>query len=205
MLTFSLWMIINGNNNNMSTSEQFFNAFMSSISVIVVASPCALGLATPTAVMVGTGVGASNGLLIKGGEVLEKAQNIDTIIFDKTGTITSGRAVLDKRHDLLDYNDATYKNLFQNCPLLIAKENISLWLASCAESCSDHPLSIAIINEAKKLWGANDYTHCKKHNIKIADSQIYPGMGVECVMEHVDWGRFTVRVGKKCWCLDQNE
>merc|ERR1712176_660576 len=104
MITFITWGIINGNNSNMSKSEQFFSAFMSSISVIVVA--CPLGLATPTAVMVGTGVGASNGLLIKGGEVLEKAQNIDTIIFDKTGTITSGRAVLDKRHDLLDYNDA---------------------------------------------------------------------------------------------------
>merc|ERR1711862_931155 len=204
-ITFITWGIINENNSNMSKSEQFFSAFMSSISVIVVACPCALGLATPTAVMVGTGVGASNGLLIKGGDVLENAQGIDTIIFDKTGTITSGRAVLNDRHDLLDYNDTCYMKLFGNCPVLIEKENISLWLASCAESCSDHPLSIAIIDEAKKLLGANDYTQCDEYNIKITGSQIYPGMGVECCIEHDDWGRFTVRVGKKYWCLGLNE
>jgi len=62
----------------------------------VVACPCAMGLATPTAVMVGTGLAASLGILIKGGEILEKIKNIDTVVFDKTGTLTEGKLMITK-------------------------------------------------------------------------------------------------------------
>jgi Cu+-exporting ATPase len=109
------------------------------ISVLVIACPCALGLATPTAIMVATGKGAENGILIKGGEALETAHKIQTIVFDKTGTITEGKPevtdiVLKKKEKSEGGKD----------------EDFLLQLVAAAEKNSEHPLAAAIVLEAEK-------------------------------------------------------
>ncbi|MCA1061279.1 heavy metal translocating P-type ATPase [Rossellomorea aquimaris] len=108
-------------------------AFTIAISILVIACPCALGLATPTAIMVGTGKGAENGVLIKSGGALETTHKIDTIVFDKTGTITEGKPVVTD---------------------IVTSESISeeelLILAASAEKGSEHPLGEAIVREAEE-------------------------------------------------------
>ncbi len=101
------------------------------ISVLVIACPCALGLATPTAIMVGTGKGAENGILIKGGEALEITHKIDTVIFDKTGTITEGKPQVTEIHSADGVDE-----------LQVLK------LAAAVEKKSEHPLGEAIVRKA---------------------------------------------------------
>ncbi len=103
------------------------------ISVLVIACPCALGLATPTAIMVGTGKGAENGILIKGGEALEIAHKINTIVFDKTGTITEGKPTVT---DVLATGGTKEEQLLQ--------------IAASAEKSSEHPLGQAIVAKAEE-------------------------------------------------------
>jgi Cu+-exporting ATPase len=184
------WIIFN----NVEPQQRFFVALMSSISVVVVACPCALGLATPTAVMVGTGIAARNGLLIKGGAVLENAHQIDTVIFDKTGTITTGRAILGERIEFLD-NAKDSDELFLNLPSRVDKHNLSLWLAACAEMTSEHPLGLAIVNSAKAIFGS-DFT-ISKDGVKVSNNVTIPGEGVEALISRDGWGTWRVRVGKR--------
>ena len=108
------------------------------ISVLVIACPCALGLATPTAIMVGTGKGAENGILIKGGEALETAGKIQTIVFDKTGTITEGKP---KVTDVILGNGEWGMG---------NGEDFFLRLVAAAEKNSEHPVAAAIVLEAEK-------------------------------------------------------
>ncbi len=123
------------------------------IAVLVIACPCALGLATPTAIMVGTGKGAEYGVLIKGGEALEATYKINTIIFDKTGTITEGRP---------DVTDIISVDGYDINELLI--------LAASGEKGSEHPLGEAIVREAEKL------------NLELVvgeDFKALPGLGIQ--------------------------
>ncbi|KAG2299164.1 hypothetical protein Bca4012_010729 [Brassica carinata] len=117
-----------------ASMDSFELALQFGISVMVVACPCALGLATPTAVMVGTGVGASQGVLIKGGQALERAHMVNCIVFDKTGTLTMGKPVVVKT------------KLLKNMTLGEFYE-----LVAATEVNSEHPLAKAIVDHAKKL------------------------------------------------------
>lgn len=121
--SFALWML---SGETLSFSLTIF------VSVLVIACPCALGLATPTAIMVGTGKGAENGILIKGGEALETTHKIDTIIFDKTGTITEGKPTVT---DIITTGSVDSDSLLQ--------------ITASAEKGSEHPLGDAIVKSAE--------------------------------------------------------
>ncbi|MDO4326987.1 MAG: heavy metal translocating P-type ATPase [bacterium] len=116
------------------------------VAVLVIACPCALGLATPTAIMVGTGVGANHGILIKSGEALEMAHKIDTVVLDKTGTITEGKPQVT---DILVYKTSDCGP--DGCDVDAHKkmqQDLLILAASC-EQMSEHPLGQAIVEEAK--------------------------------------------------------
>ncbi len=125
-ITFSIWWFIGG---------AFVPAMIRFVAVLVIACPCALGLATPTAIMAGTGKGAENGILFKNSEALEKASKINIAILDKTGTVTTGKPVV---IDALPFEPA-YKS-----------ENELLQIAASVEKGSEHPIGKAIVNEAKQ-------------------------------------------------------
>lgn len=111
-------------------------AIISSVAVLVIACPCALGLATPTAIMVGTGKGAENGILIKGGEYLERICKIDTIIFDKTGTITKGQPEVT---DIIPFGESDEDSVLRD--------------AAISEKKSEHPLGVAVYEKGKQYFG----------------------------------------------------
>jgi Cu+-exporting ATPase len=119
--TFTTWLFF----------APFATALVNAVAVLIIACPCALGLATPTAIMVGTGRGAEHGILIKGGEALEMAHKIDTVVLDKTGTLTLGRPRVTGVAPAVGYSEAEL-----------------LRLAASAERYSEHPLAKAIVEAA---------------------------------------------------------
>ncbi len=128
-------------------------ALMAFTAVIVIACPCALGLATPTAIMVGTGKGAENGILVKGGEPLEAACKINTIVFDKTGTLTYGKPEVT---DIISFSEKDEDDVLQ--------------IAASLEKLSEHPLAEAI------------YSHAQEEDVdllEVKDFKAIPGHGVQ--------------------------
>ena len=121
LVTFITWLFF----------APFAAAMVNAVAVLIIACPCALGLATPTAIMVGTGRGAEHGILIKGGEALEIAQRVDTVVLDKTGTLTAGRP-----------------RVVRVAPAAGYSEDELLRLAASAERYSEHPLAKAILEAA---------------------------------------------------------
>lgn len=135
-----------------------FNAgLINAVAVLVIACPCALGLATPTAIMVGTGKGAENGILIKSGEHLERAHKMDTIIFDKTGTITKGEPEVT---DIISFNDCEDAEILR--------------LAASVEKASEHPLGQSIVKKSEEE---------SIELITINSFEAIPGMGLKASIE----------------------
>lgn len=151
VLTFAVWYFLLG------ATLSF--ALMAFTAVIVIACPCALGLATPTAIMVGTGKGAENGILVKGGEPLEQACKINTIVFDKTGTLTKGKPEVTDVESLSNID-----------------KNTLLTLAASLEKQSEHPLAEAIYKAAE---GQNLGLH------EVSNFSAIPGHGVQGTINNV--------------------
>ena len=149
-VTFAVWM---------STGHTFETSLLVAVAVLIIACPCAMGLATPAAVMVGTGRGAQLGILIKGGEVLERSGAVDVVVFDKTGTITRGRMSL---------TDAVV------APGRAIDEDGLLALAAAAESSSEHPVARAIV-DAARIRGAQI--------AQVDDFESLAGLGVRATVQ----------------------
>jgi P-type Cu+ transporter len=129
--TFAFWL---------GTGAGVAAAFTAAVAVLVIACPCALGLATPTALLVGTGRGAKLGILIKGPEVLEATRRVDTVVLDKTGTVTAGRMALVEVHVAEGVD-----------------EEVALRLAGAVEAASEHPVAAAIVAAGKDLPSVEDF------------------------------------------------
>ncbi|MCX6721168.1 MAG: heavy metal translocating P-type ATPase, partial [Candidatus Staskawiczbacteria bacterium] len=144
-----IWLLI---------ANQFSMALTAFVAVLIIACPCALGLATPTAVMMGTGLAAKNGILIKSSKALETAKDVNMVVFDKTGTLTKGEPVVT---EIVSVDKKI-------------KENTLLEIAASVEKNSEHPLAQAIVNKAKEK------------NLKLSDVknfQAIPGKGVEATLD----------------------
>lgn len=134
-------------------TKDFTTSLLNSCAVMVIACPCSLGLATPTAIMSGTGVAAQNGILIKSGEVLEKIHKMDSIIFDKTGTLTTGQLKVIEIKNNTDLSEGDFLSIIYSL-----------------EKNTDHPIAKSIVN------------FCKEKNVKeldISDLKVIAGMGIQ--------------------------
>ncbi|MBL7074461.1 heavy metal translocating P-type ATPase [candidate division KSB1 bacterium] len=166
--TFMIWF-------DLGPQPAFTRALINFVAVLIIACPCALGLATPTAIMVGTGRGAENGILIKGGESLETAHKLTTIVFDKTGTLTKGEPEVT---DVLPLNGFSGDELLK--------------FAASAESASEHPLGEALVRRAREkgieLLEPKDFQALAGHGIEatlngrkilVGNARLLRGNGVD--------------------------
>ncbi|KAM9971975.1 hypothetical protein ACTFIW_011965 [Dictyostelium discoideum] len=185
LITFGIWIAVTETDSVSAewrhNTSPFLYSFLTAISVIVIACPCALGLATPTAVMVGTGVGASIGILIKGGKPLETAHKATAILFDKTGTITTGKMnVTDYRVNHQSNDNSTPKE---------EEDKLFFKIVGAAESGSEHPIGKAIVQFCKQTLTTKGADPIGSPMIQdyqfppVSDFKGIAGRGLSCIVD----------------------
>ncbi len=179
IITFLVWQLFAVSLPGLGNS-QFSRAMLNAVAVLLIACPCAMGLATPTAVMVGTGRGAKSGILFKSGAALELSGQISTIVMDKTGTITNGKPILTD----VGLSKIGDKNL---------GENQIIQIAAIVEQRSEHPLGEAIVEEAKKreleMGNADRFTSIAGKGVKaiVDGKQVIVGNTTLLDEEKITW------------------
>ncbi|VDM34706.1 unnamed protein product [Hydatigera taeniaeformis] len=161
------------------------HAFRVAVNVLTIACPCSLGLATPTAVMVGTGVGALHGILIKGGQPLENLCKVSTILFDKTGTITVGRPQLSRIVIFMPATPSNPESKNQKVdPQTPTSPSRLLYMVGSAESTAQHPIATAIVRMLRSIQCASkEQSNChvwKSEFAKVTNAETVPGYGMSC-------------------------
>ncbi|KAF9285569.1 hypothetical protein BGZ68_003755 [Mortierella alpina] len=210
LLTFVVWMVVS---HTMLTEKlpgmfarepsKFVACLKLCISVIVVACPCALGLSTPTAVMVGTGVGAQHGILIKSGGALEKAHKVTKVVFDKTGTLTVGKLTVANwslKAPAVSAVTATTgsSNSAASSSLSSLTAEDFFTIVGAAESSSEHPLGRAIGAHAK------DKLNVSSFSATVTDFSASTGQGIECTVTLPSLKGYRVVIGNKSWLSDRH-
>ncbi|MBA3901825.1 MAG: cadmium-translocating P-type ATPase, partial [Bacteroidetes bacterium] len=184
-ITFIIWYLIIG--------VPLATAIMTSIAVLVISCPCAMGLATPTAVMVGIGRAAKNGILIKGGNTLQELSNIKTVVFDKTGTLTTGNFKIKNIHTYNGAGETEVKNLLYSI-----------------EQHSSHPIAKSIVSELKQkatLLNLPDVSEIKGMGLKASDdegNQYFLGgaLAVRHLVENAAFNIYLVKNDKLIAAVD---
>ncbi|VDK77626.1 unnamed protein product [Litomosoides sigmodontis] len=171
ILTLVSWIFVGFYNMDRTYTDERQNmeiilkrAFEAAITVLAIACPCSLGLATPTAVMVGTGIGAVNGILIKGGEPLEMAHKITTVVMDKTGTVTEGHPRVAVIHTLISENRLSLLKLFA--------------AIGSAESNSEHPIANSITSFVKEWLNTKEWAAVRRFHASA-------GNGIACEVRQI--------------------
>lgn len=198
LLTFTTWMVLSHVLSNppkifvdAASGGKFMVCVKLCISVIVFACPCALGLATPTAVMVGTGVGAENGILVKGGAALETATKITQIVLDKTGTITVGKMTVAK------------SKLVPTWEIDESKRRLWWSILGLAEMGSEHPIGKAVLGGAKDELGLGSEDAIDG---SIGDFKVTVGRGISAVVEPAasERKRYQTLIGSASFLRENN-